>query len=824
MKRKILFLFIVIILIGSEFSFAKINIAVKDTIFPPPNNFVAEGGCGCIYLSWDPPDPSGYNLFGYTLYRDDIGFMYYLETDIREIIDYLVLPGIAYTYFLRAVYEEGASEPAIASAIPYLQNIEDFEADDGGYTSSDSNGWQWGHATAGPTNAHSGEKLWGTVLNGNYIDNANWTLDSPEITIPSNSPEVTFYHWYNIENSYDGGNVKISTDGGATWRVIIPAGGYPDDSIVGLNDEPGYTANSGGWVVAVFDLTDYVGETVRVRWHFGSDSSVHGYPGWYIDDVISGIGPMPEYGTLAGIVTNGVGNPLDSVAVSTESIFANYLVYTNPNGEYSIDTMMTGTYDITFELEHYNVMVEEEVEIDSNQTTILNMIMTAPELIFTPTSFEFQLYNIGDIAIDTLNIANIGTGPVDFTIDINYVIRDRPSILCVDRDGSSSAACYTDDWPYFEAALITAGYTNYTYYEVVDISQDGPDLATMQAYEVIIWFSGEAWGYYGHDCMTDNDEINLGIYLEGGGTLFLSAHDYLWASYPSAGDFSEGQFPYDYLGMRSVVQDNWLISLPSTGTVEGIYGSLAEGYNFFVQDIYTTSKEGLYIDQFTDHVGEDLFNITNPVPQGICANQYDACIFKTVFTTASFAAITEPVVQKNLITDVINYLTIEIWYWVAIDIMSGTIAPSTTTEIILTVDTDGLEWGDYYADVIVNTDNPDIGQTVIPVHLELGVGVDEIQILSTKLNQNYPNPFSSSTTVSFYLCHRGTEDAEIRIYNIKGQLIKTIIPMTNDQCPMTTIEWDGRDENGKPVSSGLYFYQLKIEDEIIDTKKCIFLK
>jgi len=822
MKKKILFLFIVIILIGAKFSFAEINIAIKDTIFPPPNNFVAEGGCGCIYLSWDPPAPSGYNLLGYNLYRDDIGYLSFIPVEPPLVfIDELVIIGVEYTYMLTAVYEEGESDPVIASAAPFITYIEDFELDDGGYTSNDPAGWQWGHATSGPPYAHSGEKLWGTVLSGNYIDNASWTLDSPEILIPSSYPEVIFFHWYNTENSWDGGNVKISTDGGATWTVIIPEGGYPDDSIVGLNDEPGYTANSGGWVMAVFDLTDYIGETVRVRWHFGTDSSVHSYPGWYIDDVISGIGPMPEYGTLAGIVTNGVGNPLDSVAVSAESVFANYLVYTNPNGEYSVDSMMTGIYDITFELEHYNVMVEEDVGIFSNQTTILDMIMTAPELIFTPTSFEFQLYNIGDIAIDTLNISNIGTGPVDFSIDIHYITNNRQdSILCVDRDGSSSAAAYTDVWPYFEAALIAAGYTNYTYYEVVDISQDGPDLATMQAYEVIIWFSGEAWGYYGHDCMTDNDEINLGIYLEGGGTLFLSAHDYLRASYPSAGDFSEGQFPYDYLGMRSVVQDNWLISQAAIGSVEGVDGSLAEGYNFFVRDI-------LYIDQFTDHVGEDLFNITNPVPQGICANQYDSGIFKTVFTTASFAAITEAIVQAELIADIINYLTSGMPYWLTVEPMSGTFNPTTTTTLLVTADTDGLELGNYYADVIVNTDNPDIGQSVIPIHLELGEGVDEIQILSTRLNQNYPNPFNSSTTISFSLSHKNIRDTEMKIYNIKGQLVRTLIPMTNDESAswrMTKIVWDGKDDSGNPVSSGIYFYRLEVGDKVIDTKKCLLLK
>ncbi|MBC8525279.1 MAG: T9SS type A sorting domain-containing protein, partial [Candidatus Cloacimonetes bacterium] len=101
--------------------------------------------------------------------------------------------------------------------------------------------------------------------------------------------------------------------------------------------------------------------------------------------------------------------------------------------------------------------------------------------------------------------------------------------------------------------------------------------------------------------------------------------------------------------------------------------------------------------------------------------------------------------------------------------------------------------------------------------------------------QNYPNPFSTYTTISFNLATRlrsaSPGQAEIRIYNIKGQLVKTLTPMTNDQCPMTndqcpmtSVIWDGKDERGKIVSSGIYFYQFKLGDKVIDTKKCLLLK
>ncbi|MCK4357149.1 MAG: immune inhibitor A, partial [Candidatus Cloacimonetes bacterium] len=171
------------------------------------------------------------------------------------------------------------------------RDVEDFEATDGGYVGTGE--WQWGIPTSGPGNAHSGVNVWATNLSGDYMDNANYTLDSPEVEIVGST--FTFWHYYDIESYWDGGNIKISTDGGATWALIVPEGGYPGTAY-GLNDEPAFNGNSGGWIEAVFDIADYVGETVSFRWHFGSDGSIT-YPGWYIDDVDipgnGGPGPPP---------------------------------------------------------------------------------------------------------------------------------------------------------------------------------------------------------------------------------------------------------------------------------------------------------------------------------------------------------------------------------------------------------------------------------------------------------------------------------------------------------------------------------------------------
>ncbi|MBC8458457.1 MAG: T9SS type A sorting domain-containing protein [Deltaproteobacteria bacterium] len=101
------------------------------------------------------------------------------------------------------------------------------------------------------------------------------------------------------------------------------------------------------------------------------------------------------------------------------------------------------------------------------------------------------------------------------------------------------------------------------------------------------------------------------------------------------------------------------------------------------------------------------------------------------------------------------------------------------------------------------------------------VGVEDTagQIPKFDLSQNYPNPFSTSTTISFNLATKSHKNTQIRIYNVKGQLVKQL-SIFNSQ---SSIEWDGKDENGKQLSSGIYFYRLTAGD-FTDTKKCIILK
>ena len=100
---------------------------------------------------------------------------------------------------------------------------------------------------------------------------------------------------------------------------------------------------------------------------------------------------------------------------------------------------------------------------------------------------------------------------------------------------------------------------------------------------------------------------------------------------------------------------------------------------------------------------------------------------------------------------------------------------------------------------------------------ESGAETHELQITNYELS-NYPNPFNPTTTISFETTNLH-ENTRIEIYNLKGQKIRKF-SIFNDQ---SSIEWDGTDDNNKPVSSGIYFYKLK-SSEIEISRKMLLLK
>ncbi|MBD3339269.1 MAG: choice-of-anchor D domain-containing protein, partial [Candidatus Lokiarchaeota archaeon] len=77
------------------------------------------------------------------------------------------------------------------------------------------------------------------------------------------------------------------------------------------------------------------------------------------------------------------------------------------------------------------------------------------------------------------------------------------------------------------------------------------------------------------------------------------------------------------------------------------------------------------------------------------------------------------------------------------------------------------------------------------------------------LRQNFPNPFNTSTTINYYVAERGK--VSLKIYNIKGEIVKTLISNPNHPIGQFSVTWNGKDLNGTSVPSGLYLYHLVTE-------------
>jgi len=94
--------------------------------------------------------------------------------------------------------------------------------------------------------------------------------------------------------------------------------------------------------------------------------------------------------------------------------------------------------------------------------------------------------------------------------------------------------------------------------------------------------------------------------------------------------------------------------------------------------------------------------------------------------------------------------------------------------------------------------------------------------LPTEFNlaQNYPNPFNPSTTVAYSLKEGG--HVTIDIYNVLGQNVKTLVDEYQDAGRYTKV-WDGHDQSGVEVASGIYFYKIKAGD-FSDIKKMVLMK
>lgn len=149
----------------------------------------------------------------------------------------------------------------------------DFEDDDGGFVSGgDLPLWEWGEPLAGPTSARSGDRVWGTDLDGLYLRENEVTLTLPAVDLSGAAdPVLVLQQWLELA---EGDIARIEVHDGSDWQIADPVYGYGGtDSLL---------STGGQWAPLHLDLSG-LADTSAVRLVLISESS-RAY-GWYVDDV-----------------------------------------------------------------------------------------------------------------------------------------------------------------------------------------------------------------------------------------------------------------------------------------------------------------------------------------------------------------------------------------------------------------------------------------------------------------------------------------------------------------------------------------------------------
>jgi len=158
--------------------------------------------------------------------------------------------------------------------------------------------------------------------------------------------------------------------------------------------------------------------------------------------------------------------------------------------------------------------------------------------------------------------------------------------------------------------------------------------------------------------------------------------------------------------------------------------------------------------------------------------------------------------------------------WINLDISSGTLPAGGSQLITMNFDASDIDEGIHTGIIVISCDSWDTKTIQVALNVETVGETGDYLIPALELKGNYPNPFNPETDILFQIADN--ENIKLSIYNLKGQLVRTVF---DSYLPAGhhSITWNGCDNYGKQVGSGVYFYKLST-NKISKVKKMILLK
>jgi hypothetical protein len=159
--------------------------------------------------------------------------------------------------------------------------------------------------------------------------------------------------------------------------------------------------------------------------------------------------------------------------------------------------------------------------------------------------------------------------------------------------------------------------------------------------------------------------------------------------------------------------------------------------------------------------------------------------------------------------------------WLTASPGSGTIAAGGNADITVSCDAMDLAPGTYTGSLLISGQDQfnvlPLLTAPVTLHVTPAQGIaDDINAPSRfELLQNYPNPFNPTTEIGFALPERA--HVSLEIYNVLGQNVRTLIN-SDMEAGFNHVTWNGADNSGSAVASGIYFYKLSANDKVFIRK------
>jgi len=470
--------------------------------------------------------------------------------------------------------------------------------------------------------------------------------------------------------------------------------------------------------------------------------------------------------------------------------------------------LTNGTYDVTFSAYGYDSQTFEDVIIDDNITSL--------DVVLSPSSNTIDLSGVvvdGDtgepvenatVAIQDYNIAPVYTN--DFG---EYVIDDL-------YEYNYSITVYVSDYAgILEQHFVTAANN------VMDFELYAMPDGTFEAGEF-----ASSWNLSGNNnWVIDNVTIFSGDYSAKSGIISDDQISLLSISLFVQEDNQisfyqkvSSETNYDYLRfyIDSILQDSW----SGNGSWQFELYDVESGFHTFKWEYYKDGGMASYqdcgwIDEITFPTSSVI--VTPTVLEFLDQSSLEGLEFSIINNSNDNVVINNMDESGgNSFAWIINDFNLVLPYT-----MSAEEQLEFTVMIDMPVDNEDRE---IVSDILdIDTSSGDF-QVEIYFDTNLYNSADDELLNVTSFIGNFPNPFNPTTTFSYNLAN--DSQVKLAIYNIKGQKIKTLVS-ENKIAGSHQIVWDGTDNNGKSVSSGIYFSSCGIDDgnnDYTSVKKVILLK